>query len=119
VVSHDRIEHKCELGRVVADAESRSPFVRCAGVHPECLKEIELKGNYFGEFSLSVVVYDRNLAACNPPSRHFTLNCDLRGAWFSLTNSGVLTTVRLLISEVRNGIHKNCLPGAGFALFNA
>ena len=28
----------------------------------EALKELELKGNYFGEYSLSIVVYDRDLA---------------------------------------------------------
>ena len=28
----------------------------------EALKELELKGNYFGEYSLSIIVYDRDLA---------------------------------------------------------
>ncbi|MGC1620431.1 MAG: DUF87 domain-containing protein, partial [Candidatus Acidiferrum sp.] len=28
----------------------------------EALKELELKGNYFGEYSLSIVIYDRDLA---------------------------------------------------------
>jgi type IV secretion system protein VirB4 len=40
--------------------DSKESLVRTLG---ECLKEIELSGNYFGEFSLTVVVYEKNLAA--------------------------------------------------------
>ena len=43
---------------VLAD-DSKESQVRELG---ESIKEIELKGNYFGNFSLTVVIYDRDLA---------------------------------------------------------
>jgi type IV secretion system protein VirB4 len=45
-------------GELLVD-DSKESLVRSLG---ECLKEIELNGNYFGEFSLTVVVYDKSLA---------------------------------------------------------
>src|SRR5260370_37376611 len=40
--------------------DSKESLVQSLG---ECLKEIEIKGNYFGEFSLTVVIYDRERGA--------------------------------------------------------
>ena len=37
----------------------------------ECIKEIELKGNYFGRFSLSIVVYDLDLGKVDRASAEF------------------------------------------------
>src|SRR6266852_3245397 len=39
--------------------DSKESQVRELG---ECIKEIELKGNYFGQFSLTVVIYDTDLS---------------------------------------------------------
>jgi type IV secretion system protein TrbE len=44
------------VGDVLVD-DSKESLVQSLG---ECLKELELKGNYFGEFSLTVVVYARD-----------------------------------------------------------
>lgn len=48
--------------------DSKESLVRSLG---ECLKEIELNGNYFGEFSLTVVVYDKSLAAVEKSCAEF------------------------------------------------
>jgi type IV secretion system protein VirB4 len=55
--------------------DSKESLVRNLG---ECLKELELKGNYFGEFSLTVVVYgqDRQAVerACGEVYKVFSVN---------------------------------------------
>src|SRR5258708_5784813 len=48
--------------------DSKESLVRSLG---ECLKEIELNGNYFGEFALTVVVYDKSLAAVEKACAEF------------------------------------------------
>lgn len=48
--------------------DSRESLVRSLG---DCLKEIELNGNYFGEFSLTVVVYDKSLATVEKACAEF------------------------------------------------
>ncbi|MGC1620420.1 MAG: DUF87 domain-containing protein [Candidatus Acidiferrum sp.] len=53
--SSDQPEHREDL---LVD-ESKEAQVHDLG---EALKELELKGNYFGEYSLTIVVYDRDLA---------------------------------------------------------
>jgi type IV secretion/conjugal transfer VirB4 family ATPase len=48
--------------------DSKESLVRSLG---ECLKELELNGNYFGEFSLTVVVHDQNLPAVEKACAEF------------------------------------------------
>src|SRR6516162_3687955 len=48
--------------------DSKEARVRELG---ESIKEIELKGNYFGQFSLSVVIYDLDLAKVDRASAQF------------------------------------------------
>src|SRR5713226_9947774 len=48
--------------------DSKESLVQSLG---ECLKEIEIKGNYFGEFSLTIVVYDRDRAAVDKACADF------------------------------------------------
>lgn len=61
-------------GDVLVD-DSKESLVRNLG---ECLKELELKGNYFGEFSLTVVVYARDAhaaeRAANEVLKVFSMN---------------------------------------------
>jgi type IV secretion/conjugal transfer VirB4 family ATPase len=45
--------------------DSKESLVQTLG---ECLKELELKGNYFGEFSLTVVIYHQDRAAVEKAS---------------------------------------------------
>jgi type IV secretion system protein TrbE len=54
-------------GELLVD-DSKESLVRSLG---ECLKEIELNGNYFGEFSLTVVVYDKSLSAVEKACAEF------------------------------------------------
>lgn len=54
-------------GELLVD-DSKESLVRSLG---ECLKEIELNGNYFGEFSLTVVIYDKDLSAVEKACAEF------------------------------------------------
>jgi len=62
-----KADNSTNPGDLLVD-DSKESLVRNLG---ECLKEIELKGNYFGEFSLTVVIYDRNLAAVEKACSEF------------------------------------------------
>jgi len=54
-----KADNSTNPGDLLVD-DSKESLVRSLG---ECLKEIELNGNYFGEFSLTVVVHDKSLSA--------------------------------------------------------
>jgi type IV secretion system protein TrbE len=54
-------------GELLVD-DSKESIVRSLG---ECLKEIELNGNYFGEFSLTVIVYDKDLSTVEKACAEF------------------------------------------------
>ena len=55
----DEFRSAASAAKMCSIDESKEAQVHDLG---EALKEIEIKGNYFGEYSLSVVVYDRDLA---------------------------------------------------------
>jgi type IV secretion system protein VirB4 len=62
-----KVDGSTNPGELLVD-DSKESLVRSLG---ECLKEIELNGNYFGEFSLTVVVYDKSLAAVEKACSEF------------------------------------------------
>src|SRR5947209_6189778 len=62
-----KADNSTHPGDLLVD-DSKESLVRSLG---ECLKEIELNGNYFGEFSLTVVVYDKNWAAVEKACAEF------------------------------------------------
>lgn len=62
-----KADNSTHPGDLLVD-DSKESLVRSLG---ECLKEIELNGNYFGEFSLTVVVYDKNLSAVEKACAEF------------------------------------------------
>ncbi|HEX5234502.1 MAG TPA: DUF87 domain-containing protein [Silvibacterium sp.] len=62
-----KADNSTHPGDLLVD-DSKESLVRTLG---ESLKEIELNGNYFGEFSLTVVVYDKSLAAVEKACAEF------------------------------------------------
>ncbi len=62
-----KADNSTNPGELLVD-DSKESLVRSLG---ECLKEIELNGNYFGEFSLTVVVYDKSLSAVEKACAEF------------------------------------------------
>jgi type IV secretion system protein VirB4 len=62
-----KTDNSTQPGDLLVD-DSKESLVRSLG---ECLKEIELEGNYFGEFSLTVVVYDKSLSAVEKACAEF------------------------------------------------
>ena len=62
-----KADNSTHPGDLLVD-DSKESLVRTLG---ECLKEIELNGNYFGEFSLTVVVYDKSFAAVEKACAEF------------------------------------------------
>jgi type IV secretion/conjugal transfer VirB4 family ATPase len=59
LASYATTSEQTQQGEDVLVDESKEAQVRDLG---EALKELEINGNYFGEYSLSVVVYDQDLA---------------------------------------------------------
>ena len=59
LMSQIKADGSPHMADVLVD-DSKESLVHSLGA---CLTELELKGNYFGEFSLSIVVYDRDRAA--------------------------------------------------------
>jgi type IV secretion/conjugal transfer VirB4 family ATPase len=74
LMSQIRADNSPNAADVLVD-DSKESLVRNLG---ECLNELELKGNYFGEFSLTVVVYDQNRQAveraCGEIYKVFSVN---------------------------------------------
>jgi type IV secretion system protein TrbE len=73
--------------------ESREAQVQELG---EALKELEINGNYFGEYSLSIVIYDRNLSkvdrACADFYKTFSIHdAQLYEEKFNLFNAYLAT----------------------------
>jgi type IV secretion/conjugal transfer VirB4 family ATPase len=62
-----KADNSTNPGDLLVD-DSKESLVRSLG---ECLKEIELNGNYFGEFSLTVVVHDKSLSAVEKACAEF------------------------------------------------
>jgi type IV secretion/conjugal transfer VirB4 family ATPase len=67
LVSQLKADNSMHPGDLLVD-DSKESLVRSLG---ECLKEIELNGNYFGEFSLTVVVYDKRLSVVEKACAEF------------------------------------------------
>jgi type IV secretion/conjugal transfer VirB4 family ATPase len=59
VASYATTSEQTQRGEDVLVDESKEAQVRDLG---EALKELEINGNYFGKYSLSVVIYDQDLA---------------------------------------------------------
>jgi type IV secretion system protein TrbE len=74
LMSQMRTDSSSQAADVLVD-DSKESLVRNLG---ECLKELELKGNYFGEFSLTVVAYARDRQAveraCGEVYKVFSMN---------------------------------------------
>lgn len=62
-----KADNSTHPGDLLVD-DSKESLVRTLG---ESLKQIELNGNYFGEFSLTVVVYNKSLAAVEKACAEF------------------------------------------------
>ncbi len=88
---------------VLAD-DSKESQVRELG---ESIKEIELKGNYFGNFSLTVVIYDRDLAklerACAEFYKVFSVHdAQLYEEKYNLLNSFLATVPGNYVFNLRS-----------------
>ena len=88
---------------VLAD-DSKESQVRELG---ESIKEIELKGNYFGTFSLTVVIYDRDLAklerACAEFYKVFSVHdAQLYEEKYNLLNSFLATVPGNYVFNLRS-----------------
>jgi type IV secretion system protein VirB4 len=74
IMSQIRADNSPNIGDVLVD-DSKESLVHNLG---ECLKELEIKGNYFGELSLTVVVYARDRQAveraCGEIYKVFSVN---------------------------------------------
>src|SRR4029077_18136083 len=84
--------------------DSKESQVRELG---EGIKEIELKGNYFGNFSLTVVIYDRDLAklerACAEFYKVFSVHdAQLYEEKYNLLNSFLATVPGNYVFNLRS-----------------
>jgi type IV secretion/conjugal transfer VirB4 family ATPase len=91
-------------GRDVLADDSKESQVRELG---ESIKEIELKGNYFGNFSLTVVIYDRDLAkverACAEFYKVFSVHdAQLYEEKYNLLNSFLATVPGNYVFNLRS-----------------
>jgi type IV secretion system protein VirB4 len=90
--------------RDVLTDDSKESQVRELG---ESIKEIELKGNYFGNFSLTVVIYDRDLAkldrACAEFYKVFSVHdAQLYEEKYNLLNSFLATVPGNYVFNLRS-----------------
>jgi type IV secretory pathway VirB4 component len=69
-MSHLSVSNQPENPQDILVDDSKEAQVRDLG---RALEEVELKGNHFGEFSLTVVVYDQNLAKAETACADFGL----------------------------------------------